>query len=95
MNAITKDLSAVVDDAGKLLRHAGDQTVEQLADARRRLEDGLHAAQAQLQAAEHAVAAGARQAGRAAEGYVHRNPWTAIGIGVGIGLLAAALLSRR
>ena len=35
-----------------------------------------------------------RGAARATDGYVRDNPWTAIGIGAGLGLLAGLLISR-
>jgi ElaB/YqjD/DUF883 family membrane-anchored ribosome-binding protein len=37
----------------------------------------------------------ARQAARYTDDYVHENPWNAIGIAAGIGLLLGILMSRR
>ena len=95
MNDIARDLHTVIDDAEQLLRHAGRDAGREFDAARARLEDSLHAGKARLEAAEHAVADGARRAGRAADGYVHHNPWLAIGVAAGVGLLAGLLAARR
>jgi ElaB/YqjD/DUF883 family membrane-anchored ribosome-binding protein len=44
---------------------------------------------------QHARLARARQAADFTDGYVHENPWRAIGVGAAIGLLIGYLVSRR
>ena len=41
------------------------------------------------------AAATAKDAGKAADVFVHENPWKAIGIAAGIGLVFGLLISRR
>jgi ElaB/YqjD/DUF883 family membrane-anchored ribosome-binding protein len=37
----------------------------------------------------------AKDAGKVADNYVHDNPWTAIGIAAGVGVVLGMLISRR
>jgi ElaB/YqjD/DUF883 family membrane-anchored ribosome-binding protein len=89
------ELRRLVDDTEELLRHAARDASGEFTQARERLEKGLEAARKSLAAAEEAVRDQVGDASRAADDYVRNNPWTAIGIGAGLGLLAGLLLSRR
>ena len=95
MNDISKDLHSVIDDAELLLRHSAQEAGAEFGAARARLERSLQAGKARLVAADKAVIDGVRRAGRATDGYVRHQPWTAIGIGAGVALLAGLLLARR
>ena len=37
----------------------------------------------------------AKSAAKAADGYVHENPWKSIGVAAGVGLLIGMLIGRR
>jgi ElaB/YqjD/DUF883 family membrane-anchored ribosome-binding protein len=52
-------------------------------------------ARARLQAAAHDMERAAEDTVREMNGRVHDNPWTAVGIAAGVGLIAGILLSRR
>ena len=90
-----KDMQAVVDDAESLLAATASQAGEKVQEVRARTRESLAAARERLSAIEK----GARQKARAAvdgsNEYVHENPWTAVGIAAGAGLLVGFLLSRR
>jgi ElaB/YqjD/DUF883 family membrane-anchored ribosome-binding protein len=92
---LARDLRAVVDDAEALLQHAVRDAGAGYSDARTRLEKRLSHTREQLAALEKASMKRVGDAGRAADGYVHENPWPAIGAGAGIGLLLGLLLGRR
>ncbi len=89
-----QDFRIVVSDAEELLRATAGQAGERVAAARERIQENLTAAKARLAATEEAVAAKTRQAAKATDAYVHENPWKAIGIGAGIGLIIGMLISR-
>ena len=55
----------------------------------------LATARADLARLQSQAATSAREAGKAADQYVHEHPWTAVGIGAGIGLVLGLLISRR
>jgi ElaB/YqjD/DUF883 family membrane-anchored ribosome-binding protein len=92
---LARDLRALVDDAEALLRHAVRDAGAGYADARSQLEKRLAQTRSQLTDIEKAALDGIGQAGRAADDYVHENPWAAIGAGAGLGLLVGLLLGRR
>jgi ElaB/YqjD/DUF883 family membrane-anchored ribosome-binding protein len=68
---------------------------DKVAELRLRVQDRLVLAKAQLADAEAAVIEKARQAGRAADDYVHENPWSSVGIAAGVGFLIGLLVGRR
>jgi ElaB/YqjD/DUF883 family membrane-anchored ribosome-binding protein len=92
---LAQDFKTVLDDAEELLRHAARDAGEGYNEARYRLERSLKAAKGELQSLEQAVVDGARRAGEATDGYVHKHPWESIGIAAGVGLLLGMLIARR
>ena len=88
------DLRVVVTDAEELLRATAGQAGEKVAVARERIQENLAAAKARLVVAEEAVLAKTKQAAKATDEYVHENPWRAVGIAAGAGLIVGMLISR-
>lgn len=82
------DVKVLVNDVEELLKATATQTGEKIAEARVRAQAAI--ANARTAAIEHS-----RQAVHATDQYVHQNPWTAIGISAGVGLLIGLLISRR
>ncbi|MFZ2541167.1 MAG: DUF883 family protein [Gallionella sp.] len=98
-NAVTKDklvqdLRVVVTDAEELLRATASVAGEKVSAVRERIQDSLAAAKVRLVAAEEAVVVKTKEAARATDEYVHENPWKAVGIGAGVGLIVGMLISR-
>ena len=91
---LMQDLRVVVADAEELLRATAGQAGEKVASARERIQESLVAAKARLIAAEEAVVAKTKQAAKATDEYVHENPWKAVGIAAGAGLIIGMLISR-
>jgi len=91
---LVHDLRVVVTDAEELLRATAGQAGEKVAVARERIQENLAAAKARLVVAEEAALAKTRQAAIATDEYVHENPWRAVGIGAGVGLIIGMLISR-
>jgi ElaB/YqjD/DUF883 family membrane-anchored ribosome-binding protein len=92
---MARELRNLIEDAEELLRHAVRDAGSEFTAARERLEKGLKAARSRLAAVEQAMLDDIGNAARATDDYVHQNPWTAIGVGAGVGLLAGLLLARR
>ena len=92
---LMQDLRVVVADAEELLRATAGQAGEKVSAARERIQDNLAAAKERLVAAEQAVVIKTKQAARATDEYVHENPWKAVGIGAGVGLIVGMLISRN
>ena len=89
------DVNAVLADAEELLRQAATESGEKAADLRRRAQAAIGSAKTRLVDVEHKVAAQARSAARATDGWVHEHPWTAVGLAAGIGILVGLALNRR
>jgi len=92
---LVQDMRTVISDAEDLLRATANQAGERIAVARERIQDSLHQAKVKLAEAEAVVTERAKQAARYTDDYVHDNPWRAIGVAAGIGLLLGLLISRR
>src|SRR5574340_1478807 len=91
---LMQDLRVVVSDAEELLRATAGQAGEKATAARERIQESLVSAKARLIAAEEAVVAKTKQAAKATDEYVHENPWKAVGIAAGVGLVIGMLISR-
>lgn len=91
---LMQDLRVVVSDAEELLRATAGQAGEKATAARERIQESLVSAKARLIVAEEAVVAKTKQAAKATDEYVHENPWKAVGIAAGVGLVIGMLISR-
>jgi ElaB/YqjD/DUF883 family membrane-anchored ribosome-binding protein len=91
---LMQDFRVVVADAESLLHATAGLANEKVSAARERIQENLATAKARLSTAEEAVVAKTKQAAKATDEYVHENPWKAVGIGVGVGLIVGMLISR-
>ena len=78
------ELRNVIADAEELLRATADQTGPRVQEVRARAEESLRAAREHLQGA-----------GKELDSQVRANPWAAVGIAAGIGLLIGVLMARK
>jgi ElaB/YqjD/DUF883 family membrane-anchored ribosome-binding protein len=90
-----QDMRVVISDAEELLRATATQAGEKIGVARERIQDSIHQAKVKLAETEAIVRERAQQVARDGEEYVRDNPWRAIGIAAGIGLVLGLILSRR
>ena len=79
-----KDLQAIMADAEELLRATADQAGPRVQEARARTEEALRSARERLQST-----------GQQLDAQVRENPWVAVGVAAGIGLLVGVLLARK
>lgn len=89
------DVKLVIADSEELLRATAGQAGDKMADLRAKAQDHLASAKVKLAEAEAAVIDKAKAVGRAADDYVHDNPWRSVGFGAGIGFIAGLLIGRR
>lgn len=78
------DLKAVVTDAEDLLKATAGQTGERIEKARARAEESLRTARTSM-----------KVAGLQLDEQVRENPWTAVGVAAGVGLVLGILLGRK
>lgn len=79
----------------RLLDDAATATGKEAEALRERIAAGLREARARLAKAEEVTVAKAKAAAKATDGYVHENPWKAIGIGAAVGVVIGMLIARR
>lgn len=91
---LVQDLQLVVSDAEELLRATAGLAGEKVSAARERIQDSLTGAKARLAETQEAMLEKTRQAAHATDEYVHENPWRAVGIAAGVGLVVGMLISR-
>jgi ElaB/YqjD/DUF883 family membrane-anchored ribosome-binding protein len=89
------DLTAVVRDAESLLRATAAQTGDKVEEIRARAQESVRHAKARLATVEDQALEQARALAGDADEYVRGNPWQAVGIAAGVGLVLGLLMSRR
>ena len=95
-SGLIDDLTAVVRDAESLLRATAAQTGDRVKDEiRERAEETVRNAKARLAEVEEQALERARALAGDADEYVRSNPWQAVAIAAGAGLLIGLLMSRR
>ncbi|GAB3542832.1 DUF883 family protein [Noviherbaspirillum agri] len=95
IKTVRNDMNTLVKDAQELFREASQATGERAEELRAKglvmLEKAVERAH-ELQAV--AVEKG-KAAARTTDEFVHENPWKAVGIAAGAGLLIGMLISRK
>lgn len=81
---LMQDLRAVVGDAEDLLEATAGQTGERIEKVRARAEESVRNARACM-----------NDAGLEFEAQVRENPWTAVGVAAGIGVIVGMMLGRK
>ncbi|MGA7743497.1 MAG: DUF883 family protein [Polyangia bacterium] len=92
---LVADLKVVINDAEELLKITAGQAGEKVAAVRDKVQRGLEQAKAKLVEIEGKAVDQTKAAARATDAYVHENPWKAVGIAAGAGLLFGILIGRR
>lgn len=91
---LVADLKILVADTEELLRATADMAGDRVSAARERMQESLAVAKAKLVEAEQALHERGKVALEATDAYVHDNPWRAVGIAAGAGLLIGLLIRR-
>ena len=81
---LMQDLRAVMVDAEELLKATAGQTGERIEKVRARAEQSVSKARERLGAA-----------GQEVNDRVQENPWTAVGLAAGVGLVVGMILGRK
>lgn len=92
---LVEELRVMVADAEELLNATANQTGEIAATARARIQTSLNAVKSRLLAAESSVILHTREGAKAADQYVHANPWQSIGIAACAGVIVGMLIRRQ
>jgi ElaB/YqjD/DUF883 family membrane-anchored ribosome-binding protein len=89
------DFKTVVADAEALLKATANHGGDELAEVRAKAEESLRVVKARMTESQAALLDRTKEAAKATDAYVHENPWKAVGIAVGVGLVVGLLSGRR
>lgn len=92
---LVQDLKVVINDAEALLRTGSEQLGDGASEWRRQTQDRLSQLRQQLGRLQSETTQRVREAGANTNAFVRENPWAAVGLASGIGLLTGFLMSRR
>ncbi len=91
---LVSDLKTLVGDAEELLKATASQAGEKVATARQKIEQSLIEGRKALGDAEKVLVKKSKECAEMADDYVRDNPWSAVGIAAGIGLILGLLMRR-
>jgi ElaB/YqjD/DUF883 family membrane-anchored ribosome-binding protein len=92
---LVTDLQTIIKDTETLLKDTGEVLGDKALVAREKLQKGLKEAKVKLDNVQGLVLDKAKEAAHVTDEYVHANPWQAIGIAAGLGVIVGFLLHRR
>jgi len=92
---LLKDFKAVVTDAEALLKATAHNGGVEMTELRQQVEASLSVAKRRMRDAQADLMGRGREAATAADAYIHANPWQAVGVAAGAGLLIGLLTQRR
>lgn len=92
---LVSDVKLLVADTEDLVKATASHAGDKIADIRGRAQDALNNLKPQLVKLENTVVEKAKSTATATDTYIHENPWTAIGVSAGIGLVIGLLIGRR
>ena len=92
---LTGDLKNLVADAEELLKATASQAGDKIGVARQKIEQSLIEGKKALADAEKTLVAKSKECADIADDYVRENPWSAVGIAGGIGLILGLLIRGK
>jgi ElaB/YqjD/DUF883 family membrane-anchored ribosome-binding protein len=92
---LVDEFSNLVEAMEDVFAAAAEDGGEKLSELKGQAEASLRKARARLGMVEKNALAKARKIAADSDDYVHENPWTAIGVGAGVGLLLGLLIGRK
>jgi ElaB/YqjD/DUF883 family membrane-anchored ribosome-binding protein len=92
---LANDLKNLVADAEELLKATASQAGDKIGVARHKIEQSLIEGKKALADAEKTIVEKSKEAAEIADDYVRENPWSAIGIAAGIGLVLGLLIRGK
>lgn len=92
---VRNDMKTLVRDAQQLFREASLATGERAEELRAKGQDLLDGAALRAQELQAAAMETGKELAAGTDSYVRQNPWKAVAISAGVGLLVGMLISRK
>ena len=92
---LISDVKVLMADADEIVKAMASATGEKAVELADKLRINMRNAKDKMADVQVAVADKAKVAARVTDDYVHDNPWQAVGIAAGVGLLLGLLIGRR
>jgi ElaB/YqjD/DUF883 family membrane-anchored ribosome-binding protein len=92
---LVTDVKVLVNDTEELVKATATQAGEKIVEIRNRAREAAHNLKPQLTKIETEIVTQAKATATATDAYIRENPWTAIGVSTGIGLVIGLLIGRR
>jgi ElaB/YqjD/DUF883 family membrane-anchored ribosome-binding protein len=92
---VSGDLKTMIADSEDLLKAAAMVSDESVRTALKKFEEKLKGAKSSLAEMSRPMLDMSSRAAAETDGYVHGNPWTAIGIAAAAGVVIGLLVARR
>ena len=89
------DVKVLMADADEIIKAMASATGEKAVELADKLRINMRNARDKMADMQVLVTDKAKVAARVTDDYVHDNPWQAVGIAAGVGLLLGLLLGRR
>lgn len=89
------EFKSLMADAEALIKATEDQPGETMSSIRNKAIETISGAKASLSNLEDTLTDKAKVVAEGADDFVHRNPWEAIGVAAGLGLLIGLFIRRR
>ena len=89
------DFKALMADAEDLIKATASHEDSPLSSIRSKALDTLNNAKESLSSVEGTLTEKAKVVAEGADEFVHRNPWEAVGVAAGLGLLIGLFIRRR
>lgn len=93
--ALSGEFHNFILDIEDMIKATTSLTGEDLIRAKAALNARVNEAKASVEKMSGEISERARNAAKAADGYVHENPWQVIGVSAALGLVLGYVLSRR
>ena len=93
--SLISEFKSLMADAEALIKATEDHPGEAISSIRNKALETLAGAKESLSGVEGKLLDKAKKAADGADDFVHRNPWEAVGVAAGLGLLIGLFIGRR
>jgi ElaB/YqjD/DUF883 family membrane-anchored ribosome-binding protein len=92
---LINEFKSLVADAEALIQATQDHPGETIGNLRNKALETISSAKEKITSLEGDLADKAKVVAASADDFVHRNPWEAVGVAAGLGLLIGLFIRRR